>query len=534
MTDYIVVGGGSAGCALAARLSEEPDVSVLLIEEGPRDRAVAIHLPVMVYKTATGNLLQRFEQEPAANSPKADPPTMVQARVLGGGSSVNGMLYVRGIPSDYDRWTEVGAEGWDYDDVLPYFTRAEDNDTLAGPAHGSGGPLKVSNPEYVSPLTKVWLRACQEAGLPAVTDFNGGDQAGSGLYQITVRNGRRASAAVCYLRAAEQRRNLTVVTGARVLRIIVEHDRAVGVELSEGGRVRVERAGREVVLTAGAINTPRLMLLSGIGPADHLRKVGLPVVHHLPGVGGNLQDHMDVYMVYELTGAHGYDRYKKWQWKAWAGLQYALFRQGPVCSNVIEGGAFWHANPDDPHADMQFAFLAGSGVEEGVEPVAGGNGCTLNACFTRPRSRGWVSLRSARPEDPPRIVPNYLSDSYDLDTMAKGVRKGQEIMSQPALRPYIRREHLPGRPMAGMDDYRAYVREYAQGALHPVGTCRIGSDEMAVLDSQLQVHGVAGLRIADMSAFLFIPSGNTNAPAIMMGERAADLIRFGRNDTGRG
>jgi choline dehydrogenase len=271
-------------------------------------------------------------------------------------------------------------------------------------------------------------------------------------------------------------------------------------------------------------------MLSGIGPARHLSAMGVPVVHDLPGVGQNLQDHMDVYLVYGLNGAHGYDKYKKLHWKTWAGLQYALFRQGPVCSNIIEGGAFWRVNQDDPHADVQFAFLAGSGVEEGVRPVKGGSGCTLNACQIRPRSRGFVELRSPDPFAAPRIVPNYLSDPYDLETMARAVKLGREIMSQPVLKPYIKSEILPDRPLATPEDHRQYVKDQAQGALHPTGTCRLGKDPLAVVDSQLRVHGLAGLRIADASVMPCVPSGNTNAPAIMVGERAADFVRRGRND----
>ncbi|WP_443673967.1 GMC family oxidoreductase [Microvirga arvi] len=530
MPDYIIIGGGSAGCAAASRLSEDQNATVTILEEGPSDRAIEIHLPVMVYKTATGNLLKRYEQEPTAGIPKASKPTMVQASVLGGGSSVNAMLYVRGIPSDYDRWEEQGAEGWGWKDVLPYFIKAEDNCSLAGPAHGVGGPLHVSYPEHVSPLSKVWLRAAQQFGMPYVTDFNAGDQAGCGLYQMTVRNGRRASAAVCYLKPARKRSNLQIRTGCKVVRILTEDNRAVGVEFIEQGSVRQMRADREIIVAAGAINSPRLLMLSGIGPGAHLQQLGIPVVKDLPGVGQNLQDHMDVYLIYELSGAHGYDRYKKLHWKAWAGLQYALFRTGPVCSNVIEAGGFWWANQDDLYADIQFAFLAGSGIEEGVKPVESGNGCTLNVCQTRPRSRGHIALRSADPSEAPIIAPNYLSDPYDLDTMAEGVRVGQQIMRQSALQPYIRREQFPGRPMDTIDDYRDYVKEMAQGALHPTGTCRIGKDRMAVVDSQLRVHGVRGLRVADASVLPGVPSGNTNGPAIMVGERVADFIRRAKNN----
>ncbi|QJP14230.1 NAD(P)-binding protein [Starkeya sp. ORNL1] len=527
MVDYIVVGGGSAGCVTASRLSEDPGVSVVLIEQGPRDWNPYIHMPVTYYKTAKGNLLSRYTLAPVKQQGNIT-PTMVQGRVLGGGSSVNAMVYIRGCPQDYDGWVAAGADGWSYREVLPFFKRAEDNERFSNEAHGTGGPLGVSDQRYTHPLTKAWLKACQEAGLPFNPDFNSGSQAGCGLYQLTTRDGRRSSAAVAYLHPAEKRRNLTVKTSQQVTRIVIEKGRAVGVEYVEGGRKVVLRAEREVILCSGAIGSPRLLLLSGIGPAEHLRSVGVPVAHDLKGVGRNLQDHMDMYMIYQLKGADSYDKYKKLHWQLWAGLEYALFRTGPVTSNVCEGGLFWWGHKSDPLPDLQYHFLPGAGVEAGVGDVPGGNGCTLNICQTRPRSRGTITLRSADPADQPVIDPNYLAEPYDMDCLIEGVKVAQEIMAKPAIKAFIAREHLPGRPLSTRADYEAFVRKEAQGAIHPCGACRMGTDDMAVVDPQLRVHGIDGLRVADTSIMPNLISGNTNAPAIMIGERVADFIRGNR------
>ncbi|MDR6609008.1 GMC family oxidoreductase N-terminal domain-containing protein [Pseudomonas synxantha] len=525
MVQHILVGGGSAGCVIAARLSEDTQVSVLLLEEGPRDTHPFIHLPVGFYKTSQGDLVERYPWEPPAGYIGTPNPTMVQARVLGGGSSVNAMVYLRGQPADYDSWADSGARGWAYKDVLPFFRKCESNDRFSNDAHGTDGPIGVCDQRFTHPLTKFWLQACQQAGLAYNADFNSGVQDGCGLYQINASNGLRSSTSVAYLKPARRRPNLTVKTHCRVLRILVENGRATGVEYLEKSRRHVLRADREVIVSAGAINTPKLLMLSGIGPAAHLYDKGIKVIHDLPGVGQNLQDHIEVSLINELRRPLSYDKYKKPHWKIAAGLQYALFRQGPVTSNVVEGGAFWRTALAGNRADAQYCFMAGAGVEDGVGSVPGGNGCTLNVCQTRPRSSGFLQLHSADPMDLPRIEPNYLTDPLDVECMAQATEFGRHIMSQAALAEHIKREHVPAEPLRTRDDYRRFVRQHAHAALHPVGTCKMGTDAMAVVNNDLRVHGVDGLRIADNSIAPSLCSSNSNAMAIMIGEKAADHIQ---------
>lgn len=525
MVDFIVIGGGSTGCTVASRLSEDPAASVTLFEEGPRDTSPYIHIPGAYYKTAQGPLLKRYEWEPAKGQERAVAPTMVQASVLGGGSSVNAMIYIRGVPADYDAWEAQGATGWSYADVLPYFKKAEDNERFCNESHVVGGPLGVSDARYVHPLTKVWLQACQQFGLPYNEDFNSGDPVGCGLYQITAKNGYRSSAAVAYLAPARKRRNLSVKTKCKVTRILMEGHKAKGVEYTEGGKTHQLLASKEVILSAGAINSPRLLMLSGIGPAAHLREHGIPVVQDLPGVGQNLQDHIEMSLVYELTGPHSYDKYKKLHWKALAGLQYALFRQGPAASNLIEGGAFWWGDRTQATPDIQYFMVVGAGIEEGVDSVPGGNGCTLNLGQIRPRSRGHVALKSSDPSAAPRIVPNYFSDPYDLDALADGCLVGQEIMAQAAFKPFIARRHVPDATVTSKEAMRAFCAKEAHAALHPAGTCRIGQDRNAVVGPDLRVHGIEGLRVADASVMPTLISGNPNSVCIMIGEKLADMVR---------
>lgn len=525
--DYVIIGGGSAGCVLASRLSENPAVRVLLLEAGGKDTNPYIHMPVGFAKMTTGPLTWGLVTAPQKHANNREIP-YAQARVLGGGSSINAEIYTRGTASDYDRWArEEGCEGWSAADVQPYFLRSENNDTLAGEFHGTDGPLGVSNLDPLL-LTKVFVKSCQQLGMPYNPDFNGAVQRGTGAYQTTIRNARRCSAAVAYLGPAKARKNLTVETGCVTTRILFEANRAVGVDYRQHGASKSVRADSEILVTSGAIGSPKIMLLSGVGPADQLRGHGIPVVHDLPGVGQNLHDHFGVDIVYELKDATSLDKYNKLHWMIWAGLQYALFKTGPVASNVVEGGAFWYADRGRQDPDLQFHFLNGAGVEAGVPVIASGSGCTLNSYTLRPKSRGSVTLRSARPEENPIVDPNFIADPDDLKTSAEGVKISREIMNQPEFLKYIKQEHFPGRDVRSQADFENYARQYGRTSYHPVGTCKMGTDSLAVVDPHLRVRGLEGIRICDSSVMPSLIGSNTNAPTIMIGEKASDLIRGNR------
>ncbi len=527
MVDYIVVGGGSAGCVIATRLTEDRDVSVLLLEAGPRDTNPYIHMPVGFFKMTSGPLLWGYRTAPQKHCFDRE-MLFAQAKVLGGGGSINAEVFTRGAPQDYDRWAnEEGCAGWSFSEVQPYFIRSEGNDIFAGPWHGREGPLGVSQIPDPHPMTKRFVQAAQEAGLPYNPDFNGPKPDGCGIYQTTTRGYRRCSAAVGYLKPVLSRPNLTVWTGVTTTRIVVENHRAVGVEVVREGRREVLRAERGVVLSAGAIGSPKLLMLSGIGPADHLTAHGVEVLVDQPAVGANLQDHFDVDIVNELKGPWSFDKYQKPHWMVWAGIQYALFKSGPVASNIVEGGAFWYADRSAPHPDTQFHFLAGAGVEAGIPPVASGSGVTLNSYLLRPRSRGTVRLGGGDPADKPVIDPNYLAEPYDLEMSVEGVRIMREIMSRPAFRDVLAGEHFPGPGCSSKADLETYVRRHGRTAYHPVGTCRMGSDADAVVDTRLRHPAIAGLMVADASVMPSLMSSNTNAAAIMIGERAADFLKAG-------
>ena len=375
-------------------------------------------------------------------------------------------------------------------------------------------------------MTRAFVQSCQEFGIPYNPDFNGPVQEGAGVYQTTTRDNRRCSAAVGYLRPALKRSNLTVVTGALVLRVVFEGRRAVGVDYQLGGNRMTARAESEVLLTSGAIGTPKLMMLSGVGPADALKKHGIAVVQDMAGVGRNLQDHFGVDIVAELKNHDSLDKYNRLHWSLWAGIQYALFRSGPITSNVVEGGAFWYGDRDNPSPDLQFHFLAGAGAEAGVPSVPkGASGITLNSYTLRPKSRGTVTLRSADPRDLPVIDPNFLDDPEDVKISAEGVKISQEIFSQPSLQKYIKTLRFPDRNVRTQEDYIAYTRQYGRTSYHPTCTCKMGRDEMSVVDPHLRVHGLDGIRICDSSTMPSLVGSNTNAATIMIGEKAADMIR---------
>ncbi len=520
--DYIIVGGGSAGSTLAGRLSEDVGTRVLLLEAGPRDWHPFYTIPAGFAKMTKGIGSWGWQTVPQKHM-QDKVIRFTQAKVLGGGSTINAQIYTRGHPLDYDTWRQMGCVGWSYEDVLPYFRKAEDNDTYDNRLHGKGGPLGVSKPAAPLPICEAYFAAAGQLGIPTNPDLTSETPEGVGYYQLTQRNVRRSSASRAYLGPAKGRSNLSVMTGAQVLRIVVDRGRAVGVELAGKGIVRAER---EVILSAGAIGSPRLLQLSGIGPADHLRALGLPVVLDQPGVGSNFHDHLDLFVIAECTGPHTYDRYAKPLWSALAGLQYLLTRKGPVASSLFETGGFWWADREAAQPDIQLHLGLGSGIEAGVAAMPQG-GVTLNSALLRPRSRGTVRLASADPLAAPLIDPNYWADPYDREMSIRGLKLAQEIMSQPALRPFVLAERLPGPQVRSDQDYFDYACRHAKTDHHPAGTCRMGSDAGAVVDPMLRFNGIAGLRVVDASIMPQVVSSNTNAATIMIAEKAADMIRAG-------
>jgi choline dehydrogenase len=517
MFDYIVVGAGSAGCVVAARLTEDPGVRVLLLEAGGADRHPFIHIPAAfarLFKTAVDWQLSTEPQEHLHQRRIYWP----RGKVLGGSSSINAMIYVRGHRQDYDEWQALGNDAWSFADVLPYFKKSENQERGASEYHGVGGPLNVADLTAPHPLSRAYLEACAQVGLPRNDDFNDAQQEGVGFNQVNQKAGRRASAAVAYLRPARGRRNLTIVTAAHAMRVLVESGRAVGVEYVRRGRLQQARGG-EVVLCGGAVHSPHLLMLSGMGPSKHLETLGIAVVADLPGVGRNLQDHLIHGVNYACTQPITLDR----AGTLWNVCRAWLWGKGPLTSNVAEGGGFVRTDSRLDRPDLQLYFAPAYYIEHGFTQPPG-YGFSLGVLLLRPRSRGEITLRSSDPLQPPCIQPRYLEDPADLPPLVEGTRLARRIIHSPAFDPFRGAERFPGSHIVTEEELVADIRARVQTLYHPAGTCKMGQDAQSVVNSRLQVHGVRGLRVVDASIMPTLVGGNTNAPVIMIAEKAVDLM----------
>jgi choline dehydrogenase len=526
--DYIIVGAGSAGCAIAYRLTEDLTTSVVVLEHGGSDAGPFIQMPgALSYPMNMARYDWGYKSEPEQHLGGRQ-LVCPRGKVIGGSSSINGMVYVRGHACDYDHWSENGATGWSYADVLPYFKRMEDWQSGGHGGdpdwRGENGPMTVSRGKRENPLVKAFVEAGRQAGYPVTSDYNGEQQEGFGPFEMTVRKGQRWSAANAYLRPALKRQNCTLTRGfAR--RIIIEEGRAVGVEFERNGKIEVLKAGREVIIAASSINSPKLLMLSGIGPADHLAEHGIKVVADRPGVGGNLQDHLELYI--QMAASQPVSLYKYWNifGKAYVGARWLFTRTGPGASNQFESAAFIRSKAGVKYPDIQYHFLP-IAVRYDGKAAADGHGFQAHVGPMRSPTRGRVSLASSDPTVDPKIQFNYMSEPEDWEDFRKAIRLTREIFEQEAFKPYTKHEIQPGADMQSDAQLDDFIREHAESAFHPCGTCKMGAqdDSMAVVDAETRVIGVEGLRVADSSIFPRITNGNLNGPSIMTGEKAADHI----------
>jgi choline dehydrogenase len=513
--DYIVIGAGSAGCAVAARLSEHKDLKVLLLEAGGPDEHEDIHIPLSFGSLQKSPLDWAYVTTPQVhcNNRVVEMP---RGKVYGGSSSINAMIYQRGNPADYDGWAELGNEGWSWDEVLPYFKKSENQEQGESEFHGVGGPLNVADLRDPNPLSLAFVEAGQEAGLPKNDDFNDGEQDGVGLYQVTQKDGMRHSAALAYLHPALKRDNLTAIPFAMVTRLTFEGTRCTGAVYIKDDEEFTATASKEVIVCGGAFNSPQLLLLSGIGDKDKLEALNIELVKDLPGVGQNLQDHLMVGVSYHstqpITLANADDKIEQ--------EKFAYDRRGMKTSNYAEAGGFVKLNPESHAPELQFHFVPH--INYPNDPNAHGFGVTPGIVTTK--SIGYLELQSTDPNDPPLIDPNYLGDEHDMNVLVEGVKLSRKIIHSSAFDKYRGEEYLPGADVVTDDDIKAYIRENATNIFHPIGTCKMGNDPMAVVNDRLQVHGVQGLRVADASIMPFIVNANTNAPCIMIGEKCAAMI----------